>query len=182
MDSLRRAALLTRLIGDLRENGSWCGETHVQKAAYFAKAVAQVDMGHDFVLYMYGPFSFDLRADLTALRADGMTEFEIEYPYGPRIVTTGQAGYIQGLYPKTVAKYERGLRFAAKKLGRKGVAELERVCTGLFLSRKMGSGAEAEDVADRMTKLKPHITQLEAIDGVREARALEAAARKAFPS
>lgn len=182
MDSLRRAALLTRLLDELKENGSWCGETHVQKAAYFAKAVAQVDMGHDFVLYMYGPFSFDLRADLTALRADGITEFEIVYPYGPRIVTTSQAGYIRGLYPKTVAKYERGLVFAAKKLGGRGVAELERVGTGLFLSRKMGSDADAGAVAARMTKLKPHITGSEALEGVREARALEADARKAFPS
>lgn len=182
MDSLRRMALLTRLIGELRENGSWCGETHVQKAAYFAKAVARVDMGHDFVLYMYGPFSFDLRADLTALRADGITEFEIVYPYGPRIATTSQAEYIQGLYPKTVAKYQSGLAFVAKKLGGKDVAELERVGTGLFLSRKMETGAKAVDVADRMTKLKPHITSSEAMAGVREARAIEADARKAFPS
>ena len=62
------------------------------------------------------------------------------------------------------------------------MAELERVGTGLFLSRKMGTGAKAVDVADRMTKLKPHITQSEAMAGVREARAIEADARKAFPS
>jgi len=35
MNTLQRAALLTELADKLRQQGSWCGETHLQKATYF---------------------------------------------------------------------------------------------------------------------------------------------------
>ena len=37
MDRLRNAALLTRLIEGLCSKGDWCGETHVQKTAFFVQ-------------------------------------------------------------------------------------------------------------------------------------------------
>jgi len=70
MDRLRRAALLTQLIERLRRRGSWCGETHVQKATLFLQDLTRIPMGFDFILYKHGPFSFDLRDELTSLRAD----------------------------------------------------------------------------------------------------------------
>ena len=182
MNSVRKAALLTRLIDKLREKGSWCGETHIQKAAYFAKTLAGVDMDHDYVLYKFGPFSFDLGADLTGLRADGLTKHEVVDPYGARIATTGRAACIQGRFPKTLGKYEAGLEFAAGNVGDRGVAELERVGTALFLLRKRGSAAADIEIAERITELKPRIPPGKALAGVAAARALEAAARKAFPS
>jgi uncharacterized protein YwgA len=60
MDRLRRAAILTRLIEQLRNGGSWCGETHVQKATFFLQELLNVPLSLDFILYKHGPFSFDL--------------------------------------------------------------------------------------------------------------------------
>ena len=37
MNRIQRAAILTGLVNALRERGSWCGETHIQKAVFFSK-------------------------------------------------------------------------------------------------------------------------------------------------
>ena len=83
MDRLRRAALLTRLIELLRKKGSWCGETHIQKSTFFVQNLMKVPLSFDFILYKHGPFSFDLRDELTGLRADGLIRLEPQWPYGP---------------------------------------------------------------------------------------------------
>ena len=97
MDRLRNAALLTRLIEGLCGKGDWCGETHVQKTAFFVQELLGVPLEFQFILYKHGPFSFGLRDELTALRADGLLELEPR-PYGAQLVPTKQCEYIQGLY------------------------------------------------------------------------------------
>ena len=61
MERLQRAAILTELMDRLRADGSWCGETHVQKATYFLQEVLGVQTGFEYILYKHGPYSFDLR-------------------------------------------------------------------------------------------------------------------------
>ena len=97
MDRMRTAALLTRLMEELRNKESWCGETHVQKVAFFAQELTGIPMNFEFILYKHGPFSFDLRDELTALRADGLLKLETQWPYGPRISPTQQGEYIKSL-------------------------------------------------------------------------------------
>lgn len=70
MDRLKRGAILVQLVRELRENGSWCGETHLQKGTYLLQELTKVPLGLEFILYKHGPFSFDLRDELTGLRAD----------------------------------------------------------------------------------------------------------------
>ncbi len=168
MDRLRRAALTTRLIERMRDNGSWCGETHVQKATFFAQRIGGVSMGYDFILYKHGPFCFDLRDDLAALRADGMVELEVHWPYGPQIVPTSQSEYIRGKFSKTLKKYEGGIAFIAGALGGKGVVDLERLGTALYVSDELEGYASIDEKAERMTKLKPHISRADALAAVHE--------------
>ena len=107
MDRLRRAALLTRLVERLRQQGSWCGETHVQKATFLLQRLMKVPLEYEFILYKHGPFSFDLRNELTSLRADDLLLLEPQVPpYGPRMICTERSRKIQALYPKTLRKYE----------------------------------------------------------------------------
>ena len=168
MDRPKKAALLMKLIGKLRERGSWCGETHVQKVTYFAQKVAGMKTGFDFILYKHGPFSFDLRDELTGLRADGFLTLESQWPYGPRISLTEQSEYIQNLYPKTLRKYEEGIEFVARHLGERSVVELERLATALYVGGDREDGASIEARAKRVSELKPHISLEEARDAVRE--------------
>lgn len=158
MDRVRRAALLTRLIEKLRTHGSWCGETHVQKSTLFLQDLMRVPLGFEFILYKHGPFSFDLRDELTSLRADGLTTLEPQYPYGPRIATTDRSGYVQRICAKTMARYDKAIDYVATELGRKGVADLEQLATAFLVTETLDADATVDKRATRLTELKPHIS------------------------
>src|ERR1035441_4963526 len=66
----QRMAVLTLLDREMLAKGSWCGETHIQKATYFLQELLGVDLGFEFVLYRHGPFSFELRDELSSMQAD----------------------------------------------------------------------------------------------------------------
>ena len=168
MDRLQRAALLTSLMSHLRERGSWCGETHVQKSVLFLQEVSGVPLGYDFILYKHGPFSFDLRDELTALRADGLVRLEPQSPYGPRLAPTERSNYIQQSYPKTLHAYGRSVECVAETLGPRGVADLERLATALFITKHKERFPTEADRASVLCKLKPHISQQGASEAVAE--------------
>ena len=173
MNRMRKAGLLTRLIEELHDNRSWCGETHVQKATFFAQELTKIPLGFDFILYKHGPFSFDLRDELTALRADGLLKLETQWPYGPRISPTQQSEYIKSLYPTTLKKYETAVAFVTDRISDKDVIELERLATAFYVSR-LAEETSVEERATRLTSLKPHISQenarcaIRAIDKIAE--------------
>lgn len=167
MDRIKKAALLTKLIDELRRRESWCGETHVQKATLFLQALTGVPTQFDFILYKHGPFSFDLRDELTSLRADDLLKLEPQWPYGPRIAPTEHSKYVQRICSKTLERYDDRIAFVTEKLGGKGVAELERLATAFFLTQRE-DGASVCARATLLTKVKPHITEEEATAAVGE--------------
>jgi uncharacterized protein YwgA len=168
MDRLKRAALITRLLQNLREKGSWCGETHAQKAAFFAQNLMDIPMEFEFILYKHGPFSFDLRDELTSLRADGLVRLVPQWPYGPSIMPTDLAERIQDTYDKTVTRYEKRIAFIAEKLGAKGVADLERLATALYVTEQQEAGESPEKRAINLCELKPHISADQAVAAIQE--------------
>lgn len=167
MERLPKAAILTKLIQKLREKNSWCGETHIQKATYFLQRMMQVPLEFDFILYKHGPFSFDLRDELTSMRADELIELEPQSPYGPRIAPTDRCGYIQSLYSKTLAQYEDRLGFVADKVGIKGVAELECLATAFYVIENKNGESSPDERAQEITRLKPHVTHGKALSAVK---------------
>ena len=118
MDRLRNAALLTRLIEGLCSKGDWCGETHVQKTAFFVQELMGVPLGFRFILYKHGPFSFGLRDELTALRADGLLELEPR-TYGAQLIPTKQCVYIQGTLSEDHGEVRKKHRFCCREARRK---------------------------------------------------------------
>lgn len=173
MDRIQKAAIITKLVEKLRDNGSWCGETHIQKATMFLQELTKVPLRFEFILYKHGPFSFDLRDELTSQRADGLLKLESQWPYGPRIVTTDQSKYIQKVYLKTLQKYDRPITFVAEKLGTKGVDELERVATAFFVTEHEKRDTDAKARARILTDLKPHITADAALAAVVESDGIQ---------
>lgn len=168
MKRLKRAALLTRLIEGLRESESWCGETHVQKATFFLQNLMQVPLEFEFILYKHGPFSFDLRDEITALRADNLLMLERQWPpYGPRIATTNQSKHIQNNYPRTLTKYDKRIVFTAQKLGDKKVIELERLTTALYVT-VADPDASPGNRTNELRRLKPHVAREDARDAIEE--------------
>lgn len=169
MDRIKRAALIMELTDSLKRSGSWCGETHIQKAGYFLQELLQVPMGFSFVLYRHGPFSFDFRDELTALRADGLLALELRSLCGPHFVTTDWGRRIQRTFPKTIGKYRRQIEFVAGRLGDKNVAELERLATALYITvGPNGRSMSADRRAVGLNQIKGHIPLDVAKDAVCE--------------
>ena len=83
MEPLQRWEIISRLVRTMRQKGSWAGETHIQKCVMFLQELLGIRMGYDFILYKYGPFSFELRSDLVQMRARLMLDIEPRIEYGP---------------------------------------------------------------------------------------------------
>lgn len=169
MNRLKQVVILANLIERLREHGSWCGETHVQKAGYILQEVLKVPTRFEYILYKHGPFSFDMRDELTAMRADGLLAIEPVPPYGPRLKLTPLTKFLQKRFPKTLGMYEQRIAFVAEQLGGKGVQELEQLATAIYITLKGGEGARPKERAEKLNQLKPHIAMEEALQAVNEA-------------
>ncbi len=162
MKALNRAAILSRLAERLEKKGSWCGETHLQKAVFFLQELLSVPLGFRFLLYKHGPFSFDLRDYLTSMRADGLLELRLrEDPYGPSLLATRQSKELWKRFPLTLSKYERHIEFTAKKLGPKSATDLEKLATALYVTHKKPQDG-IEERGKHLTSLKPHVPLAEA--------------------
>ena len=169
MDRPKRDVILIRLIEALRTRGSWCGETHVQKATYFLQNMVGVQTAFEFILYKHGPFSFDLRDELAAMRADGLVSLCVQDPrYGPSILPDeGVAKRLQEQFPTTLEQHEDRISFIAEKLGDKPVVDLERLATAFYVSNEVTPGANADGRAKQVHNLKSHIPVEEALEAVR---------------
>ncbi len=177
MDRLPQAAIVTKLAKRLRHYGSWCGETHIQKAMYLLQDLLEVPTGFDFILYKHGPYSFDLADELTSLRADGLLALEPQpVPYGPRFAVTPVTRRLHASFPKTLAKYADSIEFAAKALGGKRVDELERIATALYVTKQanLGHDGSVSSRAECIHRLKPHVPIAAAAQAVEEIDRLSA--------
>ena len=172
MQQFQRASLVLTLGNKLRSQGSWTGETHLQKATYVLQELLRVPTGFEFVLYKHGPFSFDLKALLSAMEADSFIRWVPQYPYGPTMEEGGSAEQLLTQFPKKPKEYSRQIDFVARKLGPYRVTDLEKLATALYvIHERNGTVHErrtARERAARINELKPHISIAEAQRAVAE--------------
>jgi hypothetical protein len=128
----------------------------------------KVPLGFPFILYKHGPFSFPLRAELYALRADDLIKLEPQRSYGPRIQSTEISQYLEQKYSRTLAEYGERIDFVAAKFGRKHAGDLERLATAFYLTEHAGSEQSVLSRATRLTEIKPHIGLADAEAAVEE--------------
>jgi uncharacterized protein YwgA len=167
MERNKKAVVLLGLIEELRDNLSWCGETHIQKATYFLQEMMQVPLGFDFILYKHGPFSFDLADEITAMRADNFLKLQPQpYPYGPSILPGEASKSLMKRFPKTLQKFSSHTTFVAEKLGGKKVNELEKLATALYVTSGNKSSGDVQR-AQRIHDLKPHVSIDEALEATK---------------
>jgi len=168
MNRLEAASVLLSLTEQLRKEGSWTGETHVQKAAYVLARVLGVPLDYEFILYKHGPFSFDLRRELSAMRAEGFLAWEVRaLPYGPSLKEGELAPALKRQFSAVAERYRRQIEFVAKRLGGKDVKALERFATAIFVTVDMGT--PRQECAAKIHELKPHVSIPEAERAVAEA-------------
>ncbi|HWF24756.1 MAG TPA: hypothetical protein VG275_04885 [Solirubrobacteraceae bacterium] len=169
MNRLAQEAVLVGLARRLHDRGSWGGETHLQKATYLLHELGGVPFDFNFILYKHGPFSFELRDELGTMRADRLVEREVQVPpYGPRFVVTDRGRELEARFGRTMDRYSDVLDWVAERVGERGVTELERLATALWVTRELGERASVEERTGRLHQVKPHVSLADASDAVRE--------------
>ena len=177
MDKKQQRALICALAGQLRESGGWCGLTHIQKAAYVAARWLGVPefRNFGFTLYIYGPYSFRLKEELSVMRGEGWLDDHLEpgQTYGPTLIPGRR---VKDQPPECRKEFD----FVAEQFGSKGVVALERLTTALLASElgELGRNTPADERAKLVRKWKRHLSEDEALQAVREADALLAAAKE----
>ena len=167
MNDMQRIATLLQLIGAMKAKGSWCGETHIQKSTYLLQNLLQVRLNHRFVFYKHGPYSFDLHDELVSLRADRLLRLSIvKDDYGPSWELTDAGKEIIEQFKPGTEDVSEGIEFVAEHVGSRGVAELERLSTALYVSLKNWE-ASVQDRAEALHTLKPHVPMDLALAAVR---------------
>jgi uncharacterized protein YwgA len=123
-----RCALVIDLVKRLREQGSWCGETHLQKAMYILQDIAKANFGYKFVIHKHGPYSFDLSNELTEMRAVGILEFHFPREgYGPSIRVTDFGERVYKVNKESVERYGAVSKFLADWFASSDVRHLEKI-------------------------------------------------------
>lgn len=173
MNNLEREALLVHLAGRLREAGSWGGETHLQKAAYFLQDLAEVPLGYDFMLYKHGPFDFELRGEIRELIAYQMLDVETQPPpYGPRLRPTAAGDSLAAKYRRASEQHADAIGFVMNVVADSGASRLEKLGTALWYTVR-ANGDTLEQKAEKIHGRKPHISLDEAEAALREVEQLQ---------
>ena len=157
MSAPHQTSIVLYVIKALKANGSWCGETHVQKTLFLCQELFGVQSDFKFILYKHGPYSFQLSEHLQGLIADDLIHVRSRPPYGPSLELSED---VSSLYRAVAADFNlsRKLDFIAARLGRKGVADLERLATAVYVNQKQGTHLPVERRAVLLISLKPHVS------------------------
>ena len=152
-----RCALVVDLVKRLRAHGSWCGETHIQKALFILQDMSRSNFGYKFIIYKHGPFSFELSNELTAMRALGI--LELDFPrdgYGPSIRLTPFGERVYEANKENIDRYVPLMEFLAEWFGDNDVRYLEKVATAYYVTAK-NPRDPAPERAKKLNSLKPHV-------------------------
>ena len=162
-----RCTLVIDLLKQLHKWGSWCGETHIQKAMYIAQDLAQVNFGYKFIMYRHGPFSFDLKEELSGMRASNIIEFAFpQKEYGPSIRVTKFGERVYETNRENIEAYHKVNSFVAKWFSGSDVRSLEKVATAYFITKRSPRAPVAER-AKAINSLKPHVDIFAAEEAVK---------------
>ena len=152
IDSIKRRKTICHLIAQMRSLGSWAGETHIQKCVLFLQCMLDVPLGYRFGIYLHGPYSFDLRDELSIMRARYQLEAIPQAGYGPSLIL-GERGQLAIEDPSPHAKQ---IQFVACHISTNDVRELERISTAFYIKRTRPDLSE-EEIASEISRIKPHI-------------------------
>jgi len=164
--SLRCASIIDLLI-KLQEQGSWCGETHVQKAMYISQDLSKTNFGYRFIMYKHGPFSFELKDELAAMRATGMIEYAFpQRDYGPSIKVTLFGMRIYDIHRDSIVKQHLVNDFVAKWFAASDVRNLEKISTAYYVTKRNPLDPIIER-GKKINSLKPHVDLVAAEEAIK---------------
>jgi hypothetical protein len=179
MEQLNSEIAICMFASEMKKAGSWCGETHLQKALYLGQEIFGLNTGFNFILYKHGPFSFEVRDQLNFARAVRLLRLvPNEPPYGPSYATTEIGETVQKQAANKFTNESNLVKLIASTLGKKGVSDLERLATAVYVLAKSSSPPHVDKLAGELHQIKPHVTAESALQAVQEAMALQRSSKE----
>jgi uncharacterized protein YwgA len=175
----KRHAFILAVIECLRQQGSWTGKTHVQKALSLLRDLGEVPVPFDFVLYKHGPYSFDVEHEIEQMQSYAAVRIEANAQgYGVVLQPDQMADYVRRIAPLSEEESH-----AIEEVGRfvrdRNVTDLERLATASWILRQERI-AEPGAVAKRLHSLKPHVSMRDAEQADAEVRSWLDHSNRAF--
>lgn len=167
MEILHRKSFLLFLIERMQEADSWTGETHIQKSVYFLQKLLDVSLEYEYIFYKHGPFSFELRDELSELRADKFLDIKSKEPYGASFLPGEYADVLKNKYEDNINKFLNKISFVVSNISNKTVKDLEKLSTALYVYKEVGIKDEGK-IINKIVELKPHISRNEAQEALDE--------------
>lgn len=136
----------------LRRHRSWTGRVHIQKHLFITQVLNLAAPPFEFVLYDYGPYSFDLDEKIIDLELFGLLSRSYPKPgYGPQYEPTLQGLKVaRGLKAQDHQAVER----VAEQLGDRKSQDLELIATCLWVERREDV-RDSDEVVQRVKQVKP---------------------------
>jgi len=167
MERLKTSSILISLIEKMNLKGSWCGETHIQKAVYFLQEVTSLNLNFNYILYKHGPFSFDLRDFLSGMLTEGFLKLQPMFQYGPSYVIGDVGKKHKTKFEVLSQSASTEIESISNKLGNMNAAELEKLSTSLYFI-KNHSDLKKSDMAKNIHSIKSHISVMSAEKAIEE--------------
>lgn len=168
MESIKKTALILKLVDTLEKKSNWLDEKHIQKAVYCLQNITQVSTQFNFILYKHAPFSFDFQDELNLIRTSELLNVNFDRPYGPHFSVSTSGRRLINKFSAVVDKYKKQISFIAKNFENKELAELERFASALYVKLNYNLPS-AEARAERLNGLQPHLLIDKALEAVKDA-------------
>ncbi len=149
-----RWSILTCLVSSvlaITRGRRWLGRTHIQKGAFFLQEFSNLDLGYDFVIYQYGPYSFELDADVADLVQIGALQVDLVGGYPDYTVGANSLPELQD------KRIQRAVEVVADQIANRQAKDLELLSTIAFVRHNYGIAAE-DALARQVHQLKPHFS------------------------
>lgn len=140
------------------------GKTHIQKEMFVVQKLCNVRLPYDFVIYDYGPYSFDLADALNTLLAISFVEDVSKTgDMGSRFVLTEEGEKFLRSQEETIKKYYGALNEARDLFSGINVGVLELAATTIYVIKELGIKDE-ETAVKEVLKIKPRYSEEEATE------------------
>lgn len=167
MASTRSETWVAAVTSALRRHGSWAGRVHLHKHLYLMKELGLADPPFDFVLYQYGPYSYELDNQIAQMELYGYLRKSFpQSGYGPQYALS-KLGIHEADQLDDASK--SAIDQVASKIGTASSQGLELQATCLWVERHEGIDDDVK-VIERVKKIKPRYDEeriRQALDAVR---------------
>ncbi len=162
VNQMRKATAILTLVENVRDK---VGKTFIQKGVYLLQEGLGENLGYDYKLHRYGPYSEELDRDIDNLKNYGLIEVEQNQKgHGFRITTTDKG---RSLLKENFSHYtvnDDKLRKISSLIGTEPVRKMELIGTVLYFSKK---SKDVSEIKRLVNTVKPHFSDSEIEEAVR---------------